>query len=45
MRLRLRPLRIADGAISATQAKKTMDLCWKIEMLDNAGDLPRSAAI
>ena len=38
-------LDLADGVISAAQAKKTMDLCWKIETLDNAGDLPRSAAI
>ena len=38
-------LGLADGVIADTQAKKTMDLCWKIETLDNADDLPRSAAI
>ncbi len=30
---------------AGARAKKTTDLCWKIEMLYNAGDLPRGAAI
>jgi hypothetical protein len=37
-----RPRRLV---ISAARAKKTMDLCWTIETLDNANDLSRSAAI
>jgi hypothetical protein len=34
-------LDLADGVISAAQAKKTMDLCWKIR---NARQSGRSAA-
>jgi 2-methylcitrate dehydratase PrpD len=38
-------LDLADGVIPLDQAKKTMEMCWKVDSLENAGDLARSAAV
>ena len=38
-------LDLADGIIPEAQARKLMELSWKIETLDNAGDLSRAAAM
>ena len=38
-------LDLADGVMPETQAKRVMDMCWKVETLDNAGDIPRAGAI
>jgi hypothetical protein len=38
-------LGLADDVLPQTQAKRVMDMCWKVETLDNAGDIPRAGAI
>ena len=38
-------LDLADGVLPQTQAKRVMDMCWKVETLANAGDIPRAGAI
>ena len=38
-------LDLADGIIPAAQARKVMDMCWKADMLEIAGDLSRNAAV
>ena len=38
-------LDLADGMLPQTQAKRVMDMCWKVETLANAGDIPRAGAI
>jgi len=38
-------LDLAEGVLPQTQAKRVMDMCWKVETLDNAGDIPRAGAI
>jgi 2-methylcitrate dehydratase PrpD len=38
-------LDLADGVLPETQAKRVMDMCWKVEALDNAGDIARAGAI
>jgi 2-methylcitrate dehydratase PrpD len=38
-------LDLADGVLPETQAKRVMDMCWKVETLANAGDIPRAGAI
>jgi len=35
---------LADGVLPSAQAKKLIDLCWKVETLQNAADLARAAA-
>jgi len=35
---------LAEGVIPADQARKVMDLCWKVETLSNAGDIAKTAA-
>ena len=38
-------LDLADGIIPAAQARKVMDMCWKADTLENAGDLSKNAAV
>jgi len=38
-------LDLADGIIPAAQARKVMDMCWKADTLENAGDLSNNAAV
>lgn len=35
---------LAEGVIPADQARKVMDMCWKVETLQNAGDIARTGA-
>jgi 2-methylcitrate dehydratase PrpD len=35
---------LADGILSASRARRVMDLCWKVETLPEAAELARSAA-
>jgi 2-methylcitrate dehydratase PrpD len=35
---------LAEGVIPADQARKVMDMCWKVETLSNAGDIAKTAA-
>jgi 2-methylcitrate dehydratase PrpD len=36
-------LDLADGVLPVAQARKLMDLCWKVETLASAGDLATAA--
>jgi 2-methylcitrate dehydratase PrpD len=38
-------LDLADGVLPQAQARRVMEMCWKVETLDNAGDIPRAGAI
>jgi 2-methylcitrate dehydratase PrpD len=35
---------LAEGIIPATQTKRVMELCWKVESLPNAGEIAKASA-
>ena len=35
---------LAEGIIPADQARKVMDMCWKVETLQSAGDIAKAGA-
>ncbi len=43
-RLEVKFADLAEGVIPADQARKVMDMCWKVETLSNAGDIAKTAA-